>query len=168
MKKIFIVITVLFCVFTGTAYCDDGDDYNRRIGEKLFCNKLEEIKIIPIKKEPVNDPIYNGLRVMGQLAIPCLIDKITDVSTMKDPRSVPGSGIAYVGDVAFYILLDITNKKYTDFLPEPYKAKSKEQGIYAYYEYVENIKNRYELQRKLKAILTKNDKKDANKRGRRE
>src|SRR5258708_38175559 len=73
------------------------------------CNRLSQIKVLPLKGEPGLDPNYDAFMSAGQSAIPCLIGKIIDTKKMRDPRSEPGyQGIdVRVGDVAYFVLADI-------------------------------------------------------------
>lgn len=115
----------------------------------LLCNKLNAVKLIPYSpKEVADDPIYNGLYEKGVEAIPCLIDKITDTNLMEDPRTAPHINDFRVGDAAVFILLMITEEKWqpeTMLSPE-YAKLWKTEGVYAYFDYVENPANRKKLQ----------------------
>jgi hypothetical protein len=101
---------------------------------------------IPHKKDVyVKDPIYNGLMKMGEKAIPCLIDKLTDKTPMPDPRQAPTANVS-VGDVAFFMLWDITERPIEESLPPDIRETYKAEGIWAYLKYVENDNNRMDLQ----------------------
>ena len=116
-----------------------------------LCDKLAEIKTLPHKAEPVNDPVYNALMRAGEKAVPCLIRKITDTTSMRDPRKAPGyAGIDNkVGDVALWVLGDITQLDFVELLPPSVQADFKEEGVFAYFKYVRNDEHRRELQTKL-------------------
>jgi hypothetical protein len=74
---------------------------------------------------------------------------------MPNPRKAPKSPNTTIGDVAFFIFLDITQEDLVKFLPDQVAKKYKEQGVYAYFEYSEKIENRIELQKRLIRWLTK-------------
>lgn len=113
----------------------------------FFCQNLHELKKMPHKKGVrVKDPIYNGLMKMGEKAIPCLIDKLTDKTPMPDPRQAPKANVL-VGDVAFFMLWDITERPIEESLPPAIRKTYKTEGIWAYIKYVENDKNRIVLQK---------------------
>lgn len=112
------------------------------------CNHISEIKILPFAEEPVDDPAYNALIKAGEKAIPCLIDKVSDTTPMPDPRQAPKVDTV-VGDIAFFVLIDLTKVDFTELLPHEVRRKFEEEGIYAYFEYTEKIKNRKKLQKSL-------------------
>ena len=113
-----------------------------------LCGRLNELKKIPLYPDEKNgDPIYDGLMEKGREAVPCLIEKITDTTPMPDPGS-PAVQDYKVGDAAVFILLFITGEKWqpeTMLSPE-YAKHWKDDGIYAYYAYVEKPANRKKMQ----------------------
>ena len=111
-----------------------------------LCNSVSEIKVVPIKDELVSDEVYNGLITAGKEAVPCLVERITDTTKMRDPRKAPHYPDFRVGDAAFFVLLDITKVPFEQMLPETVRAKIRDQGVYAYFEYVEKVENRRTLQ----------------------
>jgi hypothetical protein len=115
---------------------------------QLLCNHVSEIKIIPFEGESVDDPAYNAFIRAGEKAIPCLIDKISDTSPMPDPRQAPKVDTV-VGDIAFFVLIDVTKVDLTELLPREVRRKFEDEGIYAYFEYTEKNKNRQKLQKSL-------------------
>lgn len=121
---------------------------NRIEDPQLSCNRVSEIKILPFAGEPVDDPVYNALIKAGEKAIPCLIDKFSDTTPMLDPRQAPKVDTV-VGDIAFFILIDLTKVDLTELLPREVRRKFEDEGIYAYFEYTEKIKNRKKLQKSL-------------------
>lgn len=114
-----------------------------------LCDRLKELKTIPYSyDEPVGDPIYDGLLAHGKKAIPCLIDKITDITPMHDPGPGPVVQDYRVGDAAVFMLLMITKVEWqpeTMLSPE-YAKLWKTEGIYAYFAYVEKPENRKKIQ----------------------
>ena len=139
MKFGFLVILSLTAVFN-TALANGND----------ICGHLNEIKLIPFKGEHVDDDIYNSLLEMGRKAIPCLIEEITNEQPMLDPRKMPPYDNFRVGDLAFFIIVKIAKKPLSDFLPAKIREKYKNEGVYAYFEYVNAKGNRSNLQNKLK------------------
>jgi hypothetical protein len=113
---------------------------------QLFCNRLSEIKIIPNKEVTADDDVYDGLIKSGDVAIPCLIEKITDTSKMLDPREAPHIQDFRVGDAAVFMLNRITNEPLENILPNEYAKRWKSEGVYAYFSYVERSDNRKNIQ----------------------
>jgi hypothetical protein len=112
-----------------------------------LCNRIAEIKKLPFKEgEKVDDEVYNGLIALGDSSIPCLIDKLTDTTKMKDPRKAPTYESLTVGDTAHFVLVDKTNLGFEEMLPDEVKKKAKEDGVYAYFKFVEQETNRRTLQ----------------------
>lgn len=120
---------------------------------EFLCDRLSEIKQLPFKGRPVDDELYNKIIGQGKAIVPCLIDKITDVTKMKDPRSAPTYPDFRVGDLAFFLLVRITGTPFEQTLPDSVKAKMKQEGVYAYFEYVEFPDNRRALQENWQAWL---------------
>ena len=129
-----VLMTLCFTIFN-----DDAMATN-------LCDRLSEIRVMPFKNEKVDDEVYNGLLRMGSTAIPCLINKLTDTTRMRDPRKTVPYSYLTVGDVAFFVILDISGESIERFLPERIWREYEEQGIYAYFRFVENPKNRKLLQ----------------------
>ena len=117
---------------------------------EALCERLSEIKRMPFHNEKVDDEVYNGLIELKEAAIPCLIDKLTDTTRMTDPRQAPSVSDFRVGDVAFFVLLDIVNVPFDvpfeRILPEEVMSKWKDEGVYAYFKYTEKAENRKLLQ----------------------
>lgn len=123
-----------------------------------LCDQLKFVRVIPFKGESVEDDIYNGLISQGMLVVPCLIDNITNTNIMTDPRKMTPYSDFREGDLAVFILLDITSQKIEDFLPAKEKEKFTTEGIWIYFDYVSSNENRKELQNKWKNWLEKHDK----------
>ena len=98
--------------------------------------------------------------------MPCLIEKITDTTTMPDPRySVPHVQYYVVGDTAVFILLRILSRDDTEWkklmigsLPPKYADEWETNGVYAYFNYVSDPRNRTQLKNWWKKWLTENRK----------
>lgn len=116
-----------------------------------LCDRIAEIKVLPFKDERVNDAAYNALIEAGEAALPCLIGKVTDTRKMRDPRQSPGYvGIeTRVGDVAYFVLVDIAELGFIEMFPAGVQEKYKTDGVNAYFEFVRKKRNRQWLQRKL-------------------
>jgi hypothetical protein len=130
---------IIFTILCFTIFNDDAITAN-------LCDRLSEIREMPFKNEKVDDEVYNGLLKMGSTAIPCLINKLTDTTRMRDPRKTVPYSYLTVGDVAFFVILDISGEPIERFLPERIWKEYEEQGIYAYFRFVENSENRKLLQ----------------------
>lgn len=122
-----------------------------------LCGRLSEISEPPLKHEAVKNEIFNAFISAGSKAIPCLTEKLTDRTPMADPRKAPPFGGITVGDTAFFILLEITKLPITDFLPEKVRKSYEEEGVYAYFKYVEVPGNREKSQEKWKAWQAKEE-----------
>ncbi len=97
---------------------------------------------------------------VGYAVVPCLIDKVTDTTTMRDPRSEPGfpDVEVTVGDIAFFLLVDIIKINFTEPLPSDVRKQYEESGVYAYFKFVKNPGNRKKLQDNLRAWYQKHHK----------
>jgi hypothetical protein len=73
---------------------------------------------------------------------------------MRDPREAPIWENYKIGDTAVFILVDIaknvgiaTDEILQEMLPVKYRKEWKTNGVYAYFNYVSESKNRAELQK---------------------
>jgi hypothetical protein len=126
--------------------------------EEAVCKRLSEVKELPFKDESVNDEAYNDILGRGRAAIPCLIGEITNTTRMKDPRSAPIYLDFRVGDLAFFLLVRITNIPFEEMLPNSVKSRIKDEGVYAYFDHVKRTTNRKALQARWKAWWAKQGK----------
>ena len=122
-----------------------------RTDAETLCQRLPEMKTMPFKDEAINDEIYNGLTGLKDRAVPCLIRRIDDSTKMNDPRRAPAYSDFRVGDAAFFILLDITEVPFEQMLPVEVKNKLEDDGVYAYFEYINKDEHRKVLQSKWQA-----------------
>lgn len=119
-----------------------------------LCDRLAEITTLPGKDPNDTDSIYEALVLKGESAYPCLIAKITDTTLTEDPRQAPKWQEYVVGDTAVFVLTRIAGgddgdreeSLLTKMLPPKYQEEWKTNGIYAYFNYVSEPKNRKELQ----------------------
>jgi len=139
LRSAVLVASVVFCgllerhSFTWAAGCESDPAAEAR----AFCSKLHKVKAIPFKKgDRVDDDVYNGLIRLGYEAVPCLTEAITNEKVMPDPRRAPLYHPVKVGDTAFWILVDITNLPYDEMFPEKLRKRFNEQGVYAYFDWV--------------------------------
>lgn len=131
-----------------------------------LCDRLISIDTMPSRDPNITDPIYESLIAKGGEAVPCLVEKISDTTAMPDPRySVPHWQHFKAGDAAVIILLDIVTKDdqaweklMTESLPPKYAEEWETNGIYAYFNYVSEPKNRRKLQEWWKNWLKENSK----------
>jgi hypothetical protein len=115
--------------------------------QSMNCDEVTKIREIPFKPDlSVNDQAYNSLKKKGREVVPCLIERIPDTKVTVDPRGIPGPKNCKVGDVAFWVILDITNLPYDDMFPETLRKRFADEGVYAYHEWVRKKSNRKLLQ----------------------
>jgi hypothetical protein len=119
----------------------------------LLCNRIPEIKILPMKGERGEDATYDAFMDGNKAVVPCLIEKVTDTTKTPDPRQEPGFPDIEItiGDIAFFLLVDITKIQFTDVLPPDVRKEYKEDGVYAYFKFVKNPANRAKLKDRLQA-----------------
>ena len=110
-----------------------------------LCERVSGIRSIPMKGQG-QDEAYLALMNAGEAAIPCLIDKITDVTPMVDPRMAPTYQGIVVGDVAIIMLVRITEMDFPELLPDEVKEDYRVRGVYAYFDYTAEPANREALQ----------------------
>lgn len=118
---------------------------------KLTCEQVRQIKTFPFKGEEGVDASYDSLIKAGDSLIPCLIDKITDTTPIPDPRQAPKFPDVKVGDVAYFVLVDIAKIDFIEFFPANVREAYKQEGVYAYFRFVEKQANRKKLQDNLRA-----------------
>jgi hypothetical protein len=120
------------------------------VSSRTLCNRLVRLKEMPYHPEDglIGDPVYNGLMQKGREAVPCLIEKITDTTRMKDPRTAPKVPNFRVGDTAVFMLLFITRENWQpETMLSPEYAKYWEtEGVYSYFAFVEKPQNRKKIQ----------------------
>jgi len=119
------------------------------------------MKVFPIKGDKGEDPIYDAFIDSGDAVVPCLIEKVTDATKIRDPRQEPSFPDIEIrtGDIAYFLLVDITKLHFTELLPDEVKQKYKEVGVYAYFKFVENPANRKRLRDNLEAWYSANSRK---------
>jgi hypothetical protein len=117
---------------------------------EVLCARVAEIKSMPFKDERIDDAAYNALENAGEVVLPCLIDRVADTTPMRDPRGIPGPTDTRVGDVAFFVLMDIAKLDFESMMPPEVKSVFKEEGVYAYHRFVGEKGNRQRFQSTLR------------------
>jgi hypothetical protein len=141
-----LLFAALFCcVFAGSALSQTKQPYIVRL-----CNRVAEIKQLPMKGDPGIDAAYDAIVAAGETIVPCLIDKIADTKLMRDPRCPPFSDQTTVGDVAYFVLTRITKLDFVELLPGNIQTKYKNVGAYAYHDYMAQKGARRQLQSKVR------------------
>ncbi|MEZ5344306.1 MAG: hypothetical protein R2681_02010 [Pyrinomonadaceae bacterium] len=123
-----------------------------------LCNRLHEIKKLPYRDPNDTDPIYESLVANEKESVLCLVNKITDETSMADPREAPPWQNYKVGDTAVFILNRIVgkgNNLLPEMLPPKFQQEWKTNGVYAYFNYVSESKNRKQLQKWWKKRINK-------------
>ena len=132
-----------------------------------LCDRVGQIEVLPTHDPTITDPIYESLLLKGNEAIPCLVEKIANDTLIKDPRySVPTWHNFAVGDTALFVILRILSKgdgkewekRLLQSLPQKYQEEWESNGIYAYFNYVSEPKNRKELRVWWRNWVSKNKK----------
>lgn len=110
---------------------------------QYLCDRLVELKKMPKDSdEPTGDAIYDALRHNHYYSLPCLVDKITDTRPAENPTGAPFmSGLTYrVGDTAVLMLMRFDEMYWPKgMLPKKYEDMFKEEGMFAYYYYVDEV-----------------------------
>jgi hypothetical protein len=115
----------------------------------VLCSRVSEIKHLSSKVEP-DDPAHISILEAGEAVLPCLIEKFADSTPMEDPRGIPGPTDTRVGDVAYFLIVDIGKLDFIELLPVKVQKEYETEGVYAYHWFVSKRKNRLELQAKLR------------------
>lgn len=154
MAKSITFLILFFGLFVANAFSQSQTVSLREA--RALCSRVAEIKELTDKVESGVDATYDELKKAGKTLVPCLIEKITDTTIMKDPRCPTISGETKVGDVAYFVLVQITKIGFTELLPADVQEKYKTNGVYAYHDYIERKGKRKELQSKLREWYRKN------------
>ena len=115
-----------------------------------LCNRVAEIKQLPFKNESGVDAAYDALIEAGEAIVPCLIDKVSDTKVMLDPRCPHVTDETRVGDVAYFVLVDIIKIGFVELFPADVHKNFKTDGVYAYHEYIDRKGKHKLLQSKLR------------------
>ena len=110
---------------------------------QYLCDHLADLKEMAWEGTGYSgDAVYDGLKRNGYYAMPCLVDKITDMHPATNPTGAPfWAGLTYrVGDTAVLMLMDI-NEMYwpKGMLPADRERRFKDDGMFYYYFYVHEV-----------------------------
>jgi hypothetical protein len=110
---------------------------------QYLCDQLADLKRMAwTPTDHSGDAVYDGLKRNGYDAMPCLVDKITDMRPASNPTGAPfWAGLTYrVGDTAVLMLMDI-NEMYwpKGMLPKSRERHFKDEGMFYYYFYVHEV-----------------------------
>ena len=114
-----------------------------------MCDRIRDIKVYPFHGDRGEDAAYDAFMDAGEAAVPCLIRKITDTTNIPDPGETMKFPETTVGDVAYFLLIDITKLGFVEFMPRRVQTDYKNNGVWAYYAYVAKKEHRKDLQNKL-------------------
>jgi hypothetical protein len=142
----FLILFCGLCAFNAFSQSKNAASRNA----SALCNRVSEIKQLPFKDESGVDAAYDALIGAGEIVVPCLIEKVSDVTVMPDPRCPHVTDETKVGDVAYFVLVDIIKIDFVELLPAKVREKYKTEGVYAYHEYIEGKGKRKLLQSKLR------------------
>ena len=116
-----------------------------------LCRSVSTIRQLP-KDYGVRgaDAAYDAIVAGGESVVPCLIDNITNTRVMTDPRCPTISTATTIGDISYFLLIDILKLKFTDLLPLKVRQDYKTTGAYAYHRHIDRPGARKQLQAKLR------------------
>jgi len=136
-------------------------DSSRAKEARDLCKRVAEIKLIPIQARESKggdfkdiDPVYDKFRILGDAAVPCLIDELANQTIMDDPRGSPhfGGVVARVGDTALWVITDITGLDPSRMVPASVRKEwDGDLGTLAYFDWIKLPGNRQLLQANVKA-----------------
>jgi hypothetical protein len=132
--------------------CDDengrASTYQAR-GKK--CPVVSDIKEVPFHDEPGTDAAYDRFRFTSDCD-QVLIKTLKSLKPMTSPVC-PSYGGYVEADAVFWLLLKKHSLDILDVLPKSEHANWKEQGVYAYYAYVEEPQRRAKLNARLLTLV---------------
>lgn len=146
MKRLTLII-LLFGLCAANAFSQSQNAELRKAD--ALCSRVAEIKQRSPKDEKGVDAAYDALIEAGEAVVPCLIEKVSDTTVMPDPRCPRITNELKVGDVAYFVLVDIIKIGFVELFPADVQEKFKTEGVYAYHEYIEREGSRKQLQSKL-------------------
>lgn len=131
-----------------------------------LCDRLKEIEVTHDRVPEESDDLYKAILAKGSDALPCLIEKINDRTKTRDPRTAPKWQNYVVGDTAVFTILKIASQEdprrweelMLESLPPKYREEWKTNGVYAYFNYVLESRDRANIQRWWKKWLEVNKK----------
>ena len=147
MAKQILLLILFFCVAACNFYAQSRNV--SAVDARAVCNRVAKIKTLPMKGDPGIDAAYDAIVGAGDAVVPCLIQKITDVTPVRDPRCL-FSERTTVGDIAYFVLVDITKLDFAELLPADVQKKIQRNGVYAYHDYIRRKGARSQLQFKVR------------------
>ena len=147
MAKQISLLILFLCVVACNAYAQSRNVSSA--DARRLCNRVAEIKTLPMKGDPGVDAAYDAIVGAGEAVVPCLIQKITDLTPMRDPRCM-FSERTTVGDISYFVLVDITKLDFVELLPADVQRKIQNNGVYAYHDYIRRKGARSRLQFKVR------------------
>lgn len=105
------------------------------------CPAVESVKTIPFKDGTGYDDVYERL-IHDDACEPLLIRALGDTRTMKDPRQAPVDPRFAVSDAAVFIFLRRHQIRVEAILPVEVANRLKDQGIFAYFDFVSTSEGR--------------------------
>lgn len=122
---------------------------NDKEDPRKLCNRISELKLIPFHSDSRGqDPLYDEIMNARDAVVPCLIERVTDTKVMTDPRETTKRNGTTVGDVAFFLLVEI-GFDIRSFLPQEVQKEYDVMGIDSFTAYAQKPEHRKELQEKL-------------------
>jgi hypothetical protein len=116
---------------------------------QALCNRISKIKVFPLKGDRGVDHVYDEFRDAGFKILPCLIQKVTDTTIFPNPVGESWGIPTTIGDVAYFLIIDISGLPEDQLLPQKVREDYKVEGLYAYYKCVQREANRKRLQVRL-------------------
>jgi hypothetical protein len=140
------LLALFLCLSAGSAFSQSS----KQSDIVRLCKRVAEIKELPMKGYPGVDAAYDAIVGAGETVVPCLVEKITDTTPMRDPRCPPFSNRTTVGDVAYFVLTDITKLDFIELLPADIQRKYKTEGAYVYHDYIDRKGARGQLRSRVR------------------
>lgn len=140
----------LLILFFGLGACNGYSQSPKNSGAPHLCSQVAEIKQLPYNDASGVDAAYDALIQAGDAVVPCLIQKITDTTRRRDPRCPAFSDRTTVGDVAYFVLIDITKLGFAELLPANLQERYKTEGAFVFEEYIHRKGARRLLQGRLR------------------
>ena len=123
MKKIIIRSSFLILFFTVNSFAQSN--ISSKDAARL-CKDVNKIKEFPRDwGQRGVDTTYDSIIDGGEAVVPCLIDNITNTKVMRDPRCPTISTATTIGDVSYYVPVDMLKLSFTEFLPEDIEKTTK-------------------------------------------
>ncbi|MBI1212272.1 MAG: hypothetical protein GC190_12470 [Alphaproteobacteria bacterium] len=119
---------------------------------RLSCPPVSSIHTMPFRGERGEDAAYDKLRFDVRCET-TLLRALGSTKPMHDPRQMPIDERFVEGDAALLILIERHNLHVEQVLPESWAARWKEDGMYAYFDYVSTKEGRADVTRRLKSSL---------------